>query len=187
MTDRAYAKLIDGADPGKGDGGTDARRSRSCSLKLGDVARCSERSQRRIESEFGIVSSARSKNAPEEISASETNVNAGALGDMSARTAVAPTSRSRVHAAMIENAASTALSFDFMTSPLSTNRRGRHQHGFYSCLVNYSQSVVFWTTDGYGPEKRAPRSMRYLIFRRLFAISGEMPLPLNSTGGGVNL
>jgi hypothetical protein len=115
MTDRAYAKLIDGADPGKGDGGTDARRSRSCSLKLGDVARCSERSQRRIESEFGIVSSARSKNAPEEISASETNVNAGALGDMSARTAVAPTSRSRVHAAMIENAASTALSFDFMT------------------------------------------------------------------------
>jgi hypothetical protein len=23
-----------------------------------------------------------------------------------------------------------------------------------SSLVNYSQSIVFWTTDGYGPEKR---------------------------------
>ena len=85
MTDRAYAKLIDGADLGKGDGGTDARRSRSCTLKLGDVARCSERSQRRIESEFSIVRSARSKNAPEEISASETNVNAEALGDCPAK------------------------------------------------------------------------------------------------------
>jgi hypothetical protein len=44
-------------------------------------------------------------------------------------------------------AASATLSFDFIVKPLSTNHRSRNQHLSYSSRVNYSQSVIFWTTD----------------------------------------
>jgi hypothetical protein len=36
-----------------------------------------------------------------------------------------------------------------------TNHRSHHQHRSYISRVNYSQGVIFWTTDVNGPQKRA--------------------------------
>src|SRR5215510_7746804 len=58
-------------------------------------------------------------------------------------------------------ATSTALSFDFMAvTPLDEPPQPPLAWLLKSPVVNLSQGGIFWTTDGYGPEKRALRSAR---------------------------
>src|SRR5262245_25328419 len=48
-------------------------------------------------------------------------------------------------AAVMQAAASAALSFDFIVKPLSTNHRSRQQHGSYKAPFI---ECVFWTNAG---------------------------------------